>query len=66
MPDMVKSDEPNAGIKIDRQSVREVVGVCGAVLAGYGAWLHYAPAGFMVAGAVLVGLAVIGTLRGGN
>ncbi|MER8615982.1 hypothetical protein NKG99_03875 [Mesorhizobium sp. M1409] len=63
---MPKNEDPTSGIKVDRQTVREIVGVCGAALAGYGAWLHYAPAGFMVAGSILVGLAVIGTLRGGN
>jgi hypothetical protein len=63
---MAKQDEPVQMIKVDRQTVREIIGVCGAALAGYGAWLHYAPAGYMVAGGVLVGLAVIGTMRGGN
>ena len=60
-------DKPkSAGIKVDRQTVREIIGTVGACLTGYGAWLHYPPAGFFVGGAILVGLAVIGTLRGGE
>lgn len=53
-----------APITISSQIFREIVGAAGAGLAGYGAWLHYPPAGFMVGGGVLVGLAIIGTLRG--
>jgi hypothetical protein len=63
---MNRNDNAQSGIKVDRQTIREVIGVVGAALAGYGAWLHYPPAGFMVGGGVLIGLAVIGTLRGGN
>jgi len=63
---MALQDDQRQGIKIDRQSLREVIGIAGAALAGYGAWLHYPPAGFMVGGFVLIGLAVIGTLRGGR
>lgn len=53
-----------APITISVQIFREVIGTLGAAIAGYGAWLHYPPAGFMVGGGVLVGLAVVGTLRG--
>jgi hypothetical protein len=63
---MSNRDETAPMIKIDRQSIREVIGVLGSALAGYGAWLHYPPSGFMVAGGVLVGLAVLGTIRGGH
>ncbi|MGV1867213.1 MULTISPECIES: hypothetical protein [unclassified Rhizobium] len=56
----------DAGLKLDPQMIREIVGFAGAALAGYGAWLAYPPAGFMVGGGILVGLAVIGTLRGGK
>ena len=56
--------QPDQGVRLPGQVVREFVGVVGAGLAGYGAWLHYQPAGFMVAGGVMVLLAVIGTLRG--
>jgi hypothetical protein len=55
---------PAAPITISVQIFREIMGAAGAVLAGYGAWLHYPPAGYMVGGGVLVGLAVVGTLRG--
>lgn len=51
-------------ITISVQIFREIVGALGAGLAGYGAWLHYQPAGFMVGGGVLVALAIVGTLRG--
>ncbi|WP_227440997.1 hypothetical protein [Methylobacterium sp. W2] len=63
---MQPSDERPAAqpITISTQIFREVIGALGAGLAGYGAWLHYQPAGFMVGGGVLVGLAVVGTLRG--
>ncbi len=55
---------PDRAVTINPQAVREIVGVIGAVVAGYGAWLHYPPAGFMVGGGILVGVAVVGTLRG--
>ncbi|GLK67018.1 hypothetical protein [Hansschlegelia plantiphila] len=51
-------------IAVDRQTFRELVGIGGAALAGYGAWLHYPPLGFMVGGFILVGLAILGTMRG--
>lgn len=53
-----------APISFSAQTFRDLVGLGGAALAGYGAWLHYPPAGFMVGGAILVGLAVVGTIRG--
>lgn len=61
-----QANAADAAVKIDPQTIREIVGVAGAALAGYGAWLAYPPAGFMVGGGILVGLAVIGTLRGGK
>ncbi|MBB4574399.1 MULTISPECIES: hypothetical protein [Rhizobium] len=66
MPERLQSERSDSGLKIDRQTVRELTGAAGAALAGYGAWMSYPPAGFMVAGGILVGLAVIGTLRGGR
>jgi hypothetical protein len=57
-------EQPTPSVSISGQVFRELIGVCGAALAGYGAWLHYPPLGFMVGGGVLVALAVIGTLRG--
>ena len=50
-------------MQITQQSVRELVGFAGAALMGYGAWLHYPPLGYVVGGASLLVLAVIGTLR---
>ncbi|CAO3445762.1 Phage protein [Azospirillum argentinense] len=35
----------------------------GVALIGYGAWLHYPPAGFITAGALLFGVAVVGAVR---
>ena len=55
-----------APITISLQVFREIMGTLGAGIAGYGAWLHYPPAGFMVGGGVLIGLAIVGTLRGGG
>lgn len=68
MPGKPSSDNANIGssFSVDRQTIREIVGLAGAALAGYGAWQAYPPAGFMVAGGILVGLAVLGTLRGGK
>ncbi len=34
--------------------VRDAVGLVGATLVAYGSWLVYRPAGFIVAGALLV------------
>lgn len=53
-----------APITISLQVFHELMGTLGAGVAGYGAWLHYPPAGFMVGGGVLIGLAIVGTLRG--
>lgn len=66
MAERPQNDRSDASLKVDRQTIREIVGAAGAALAGYGAWLSYPPAGFMVAGGILVGLAVLGTLRGGK
>ena len=38
--------------------LRDVVGLCGACLVSYGAWLIYPPAGFIVGGVLLI----VGTL----
>lgn len=46
--------------------LRLALAVIGAGLLGYGAWLHYAPLGFAVGGAVLLGVSVIGSLRAGK
>ncbi len=43
--------------------VRLGMATAGAVLVGYGAWLHYPPLGFVAGGALLFATAVIGTLR---
>ncbi|QXZ79653.1 hypothetical protein [Rhizobium sp. L51/94] len=56
----------DSALKVDAQTIREIIGFAGAALSGYGAWLAYPPAGFMVGGGILVGLAVIGTLCGGK
>lgn len=59
-----RDDDQNARAAAGRlQIFREIIGIAGASLAGSGAWLHYPPAGLMVAGGILVGLAVVGTLR---
>lgn len=54
----------SAPITLSAQAFRELFGMAGAGLAGYGAWLHYQPAGFMVGGAIMVALCIVGTLRG--
>ena len=48
------------------QAVRDLLGIVGVGLLGFGAWLHYPPLGFMVAGGALVVLTVLGTLRRPN
>lgn len=42
---------------------RLIIASVGVALVGYGAWLHYAPLGFVLAGAMLFGVAVVGALR---
>ena len=46
--------------------LRLTLAVIGAALLGYGAWLHYAPLGYSVGGAVLLGISVIGAWRAGK
>lgn len=50
-------------MQITQQTVRELAGAAGAVVMGYGAWLHYAPLGFIVGGGAVLALAILGTLR---
>lgn len=45
------------------QAIRDLLGIIGVALLGYGAWLHYPPLGFAVSGGALVLLTVAGTLR---
>lgn len=48
--------------------LRDLIGIAGICLAGYGTWLIYQPAGFIVAGAAMFGMSIVGTwrsLRGG-
>lgn len=49
-------------MKIEK-TLRDVVGVAGVALLGYGLWLHYPPLGFIGAGTVMLGLAIAGTVR---
>lgn len=37
--------------------LRDFIGIAGIGLMSFGAWLHYRPLGFVVAGAALVGVA---------
>lgn len=58
---------PNEGKSIGRR-VRGLV-VDGSLLAGggllsYGSWLVYPPAGFLMGGALLFGLGVVGVISG--
>lgn len=57
---------PRVRIVVSPAAIREVGGIAGVGLLSYGAWLHYPPLGFIAAGAILVALAVYGTIRGGN
>jgi len=52
-PDPIKQRAP----WIDR---RDIVGMIGLGLLGYGAWLVYPPAGFITPGMILAGVAVFG------
>ncbi|MCL8382069.1 hypothetical protein [Xanthobacter aminoxidans] len=56
-----KADAARAAAKMD--VARLGVAVLGTSLIGYGAWLHYPPAGFVAAGALLYAIAMIGALR---
>ncbi|MEI9995105.1 MAG: hypothetical protein WDM91_10955 [Rhizomicrobium sp.] len=42
---------------------RLVFGCVGIGLIGYGAWLVYRPAAFIITGALLLGIAVLGSIR---
>lgn len=44
-------------------AARLVLAILGSGLIGYGAWLHYPPAGFVAAGTLLFGVALLGALR---
>lgn len=45
------------------QHFRDAVAIVGTGMIGYGAWLWWPPAGFMLPGALLVAIWVVGTLR---
>lgn len=51
-------------IPIPAQALRDIAGLIGVGLLGYGAWLHYPPLGFAVGGGALLLLVIAGTLRG--
>lgn len=44
--------------------VRDLVGLAGAGLVAYGAWLIYPPAGFLAGGALLIAAAALAALAG--
>lgn len=46
------------------QVIRDVAGLAGMGLLGYGAWLYDPPLGFIVPGATLLLLAIAGAVRG--
>jgi hypothetical protein len=43
--------------------LRDITGLVGIGLVSYGAWSWFAPAGFMVAGALLLAGSIFGTVR---
>ncbi|MBP2302533.1 hypothetical protein [Azospirillum picis] len=43
--------------------VRLLLAASGVGLIGYGAWLHYPPAGFVTSGVLLFAVAMVGALR---
>lgn len=45
-------------------AARAVLALLGVGFLGYGAWLAWPPAGWMVVGSLLLGAAVVGALRG--
>ncbi len=53
-----------ASVSLSGQTFRELFGIAGGLVAGYGAWLHYPPLGFVVGGALVVALAIVGTMHG--
>lgn len=50
---------------MSKEILRDVLGLVGAGLVGAGGWMHYPPLGLAAGGAMLFGLAVMATLRGG-
>lgn len=55
---------PQPRISIGVDVFRDLFGLAGSGLAGYGAWLHYQPLGYVLGGTLMVTLAVIGSIRG--
>ncbi|HEX4302844.1 MAG TPA: hypothetical protein VHZ78_08620 [Rhizomicrobium sp.] len=47
-------------------ATRLVMGVSGIGLTGFGSWLIYPPAGFIVVGVLLLAIAVVGEMRAGR
>lgn len=47
-------------------ALSDLCALAGAGLVSYGAWLVYEPTGFIVGGAILLGVGVVGALRKGD
>ncbi|MCW2243588.1 hypothetical protein [Azospirillum canadense] len=61
---MAEANTNTAGCgSVAMEAARLVLAVVGVGLIGYGAWLHYPPAGFIAGGALVFAMALIGALR---
>jgi hypothetical protein len=49
---------------VKAETLRGMAFVAGLLMIGYGAWRIYPPAGYITGGLLLVGVAVIGHVRG--
>jgi hypothetical protein len=51
-------------VTLTPQNVRDALGILAVFLIAYGFWLWWVPAGFIAGGASLLGLVIVGTIRG--
>lgn len=61
---MTRDNPVQRGAALILDAVRLCLAAIGALLIGYGGWLHYPPLGFAAAGVLLFAVALIGGLRG--
>lgn len=60
----IREDNKARPPAVKLQDMREASTVVGAGVVAYGFWLAWHPLGFIMGGAMLVGLGVLGTLTG--
>lgn len=56
-------ENPARTIRFSMDACRLCIALAGAALVGYGAWLWFPPAGFVVLGTLLLVASLVGALR---